>query len=58
MGLPLGPTNMIELPAGFVTAIASSTNTQIANFSPIVVLIMGLLLAVVAIGFLIRFLHK
>lgn len=57
-GFPLGPTTMIELPSGFVTGIASSTNEQIANFSPLVILIVSLLLAVTAIGFLIRFLHK
>jgi len=49
---------MIELPAGFTTQLASSTNEQISNFSPLLLLVMGLLLAVIAIGFLIRFLHK
>lgn len=49
---------MIELPVNFATNLASSTNEQIANFAPVLLLVMGLLLAVIAIGFLIRFLHK
>lgn len=57
-GLPLGPTHMIELPVNFATDLASSTNEQIANFAPVVLLILGLLLATVAISILIKFLHK
>jgi len=49
---------MIELPVNFATNLASTTNDQIANFSPVVLLVMGLFLAVIAIGFLVRFLHK
>jgi len=49
---------MIELPSGFTSGLASSTNAQIANFSPLLLLVMGLLLAVVAIGFIVRFIHK
>lgn len=44
---------MIELPLDFVPDLVSNANTQIANFSPLLLLIMGLLLALLAIGALI-----
>jgi len=49
---------MIELPVNFVTNLTANANTQISNFAPLVLLIMGLLLALVAVGALISFLHK
>jgi uncharacterized membrane protein len=49
---------MIELPTDFVTNLTANANTQITNFSPLVLLIMGLLLALVAVSALISFLHK
>jgi hypothetical protein len=47
---------MIQLPTGFITDLTSSANTQIANFAPLLTLILGLLLALFALGALIRFL--
>lgn len=49
---------MIELPTNFITDITSNANTQIANFSPLLVFIMGLLLALIAIGAILSFLRK
>lgn len=50
---------MIELPAGFTTSLIANANTQIANFSPLLLLIMGLALALIAVGALISFVkHK
>ena len=46
---------MIELPANFVTNLTANANTQIANFSPLLLLIMGLALALIALGALISF---
>lgn len=46
---------MIELPSNFVTNLLSNANTQIANFSDVLTLVIGLLLAILAIGTLIRF---
>jgi hypothetical protein len=47
---------MIELPTTFVTDLIASANTQIANFAPLLVLILGLALSLLAIGALIKFL--
>jgi len=44
---------MIELPVDFVSDLIANANTQIANFSPLLLLVMGLLLALLAIGALI-----
>lgn len=49
---------MIELPVDFTSDLTTNANTQIANFAPVVLLIMGLLLAVVAISALVRVLNK
>lgn len=46
---------MIELPATLVTDLIANANTQIANFAPILTLIMGLALALIAVGALISF---
>ena len=48
---------MITLPGTFVSDLIANANTQISNFSPLLTTILGLLLAIVAIGALIRFLH-
>lgn len=55
MGCPIHLTNMIELPTGFTTELISNANEQIANFSPLLLLIMGLALALIAVGALISF---
>jgi len=44
---------MIELPVNFTTDLIANANTQIANFSPVLLLIMGLALALIAVGSLI-----
>jgi uncharacterized membrane protein len=49
---------MIELPVDFVTDLTANATEQIANFAPVLTLVMGLLLAVIAIGFLIGFLMR
>mgnify|MGYP001573489566 CR=1 FL=1 len=49
--------DMIELPVNFVTDLITSANTQISNFSPLLVLILGLALSLMAIGALIKFLR-
>lgn len=49
---------MIELPVDFISNLTASANTQISNFSPLLIMIMGLLLALLAIGALISFLHN
>jgi len=50
---------MIELPLGFTDSLIANANTQIANFSPLLLLIMGLALALIAVGSLISFVkHK
>jgi uncharacterized membrane protein len=46
---------MIELPANFTTNLIANANEQIANFSPLLLLIMGLALALIAVGALISF---
>jgi uncharacterized membrane protein len=46
------------LPSGFVSDLTTNANTQIANFSPMLLLIMGLLLALIAVGALISFLTR
>lgn len=48
---------MIELPVDFVTDLVANANTQIANFSPLLLMIMGLLLALLAIGALVSFIN-
>lgn len=49
---------MIELPIDFTTDLIANANTQIANFSPLLLLIMGLLLALLAVGALISFVNR
>lgn len=50
---------MIELPINFVTDLIANANTQIANFSPLILLIMGLGLSLIAVGALVSFVrHK
>jgi len=50
---------MIELPVNFTTDLIANANTQIANFSPLLLLIMGVGLALIAVGALISFItHK
>lgn len=49
---------MIELPVDFVTNLTANANTQIANFSPLILLVMGLLLALLAVGALISFVNR
>jgi len=46
---------MIELPTDFTTNLITNANAQIANFSPVLLLIMGLALALIAVGALISF---
>jgi len=49
---------MIELPTDFVTSLTANANEQIANFAPLLLLVMGLLLALLAVGALISFVNK
>lgn len=51
------PQIMVELPLNFVTDLVANANTQIANFSPVITLVLGLALALIAVGALIRFLR-
>jgi len=56
---PSAPSHMIELPTNFVTDLITNANSQITNFSPLLLLIMGLGLALIAVGALISFVkHK
>jgi len=48
---------MIELPTTFVPDLIAAANTQIANFAPLLLLILGLGLSLLAIGALIKFLR-
>lgn len=52
---PSAPHHMIELPVNFVTDLTANANEQIANFSPLILLIMGVGLALIALGALISF---
>jgi hypothetical protein len=54
----LTPATMIQLPTGFVADLTANANTQIANFSPLLLLIMGVLLSVLVIGALISFINR
>lgn len=54
---PSAPYHMIELPTNFVTDLITNANTQITNFSPLLLLIMGLGLALIAVGALISFIR-
>lgn len=47
---------MIELPTNFVTDLTTSANAQIENFAPLLVLILGISLSLLAVGALIKFL--
>jgi uncharacterized membrane protein len=47
---------MIELPTDFTTNLLANANEQITNFSPLLVVVLGLALSLVAIGALIKFL--
>jgi len=49
---------MIELPVNFVTDLTANANAQITNFAPLLLLIMGLLLALAAVGALISFVNR
>lgn len=49
------PVYMIELPSNFTSSLIANANDQIANFSPLLLLIMGLMLALIAVGALISF---
>jgi hypothetical protein len=49
---------MIELPIDFTTDLITNANTQIGNFSPLILLIMGLGLALIAVGALISFIKN
>lgn len=51
-------TTMIQLPTGFVSDLTDNANTQISNFAPMLTLILGLLLALIAVGALISFLTR
>lgn len=44
---------MIELPTDFIADLTSNANTQITNFSPLLLLIMGILLALAVVGALV-----
>lgn len=58
-GTPSTLAIMIELPTGFTAELIANANAQIANFSPLLLLIMGLALALIAVGALISFVkHK
>jgi hypothetical protein len=48
---------MIELPTDFITNLTASANAQIAEFSPLLLLILGILLALFALRALISFLR-
>jgi hypothetical protein len=47
---------MIELPVDFTTDLIANANEQIANFSPVLLVILGISLSLLAIGAIIRFL--
>jgi len=47
---------MIELPTNFVSGLVTNANTQIANFTPLLLVILGVALSLMAIGALIKFL--
>lgn len=46
---------MIELPPNFASGLATSTTAQIGQFSGVLNLVIGLLLAVSVIGLMIKF---
>jgi len=48
---------MIELPVNFVTDLLTNANTQIANFAPFLVVIIGLALSLLVVGAIIKFLR-
>jgi len=56
--IAVASTTMISLPPGFVSDLTDNANTQIGNFSPFLTLILGLLLALIAVGALISFLTR
>lgn len=47
---------MIELPVNFTSDLIANANEQIANFSPVLLVILGISLSLLAIGAIIRFL--
>jgi hypothetical protein len=47
---------MIELPVGFTDSLIANANEQIANFSPLLLVILGIAVSLIAIGAIIRFL--
>jgi hypothetical protein len=49
---------MIELPTNFVSSLTANANSQIENFAPLLLLVMGLLLALLAVGALISFVNR
>lgn len=48
---------MIELPVDFTSDLIANANEQIANFSPVLLVILGISLSLLAIGAIIRFLR-
>lgn len=48
---------MIELPVNFTADLITNANEQIANFSPVLLVILGISLSLLAIGAIIRFLR-
>lgn len=49
---------MIELPLDFVPDLITAANSQIANFSDLLILVMGIFLSIFAIGAFIGFIKK
>jgi hypothetical protein len=52
------PTSSLQLPSDFNTNLLAQANTLLGNFAPYVELIVGVLLALVAIEFIIGSFHK
>ena len=51
-------TSSIQLPAGFASDIVGQASLLFTSFSPYITLIVGILLALLAIGVLISYLHR
>lgn len=49
---------MIELPTNFATNLTAKATEQISNFSDVLLIVIGLLLTVMAIGALINMIKK
>lgn len=50
--------NLITLPSDFASNIGGTASTLISDFSPYITLVVGVLLAMVAIAFIINAFHK